>query len=279
MDLSGTVGGCVQREPCIELKVTLRTCVGQSRGPVGSRVFGSRVESGWGSSLSPRLLRKRGPDHPRRASGHPPSYRECHPREWSSPRRSCVRLDHCWRRTPQRPSSRSPSSGLNPGLARLQRQLPGAHADSRYLRSMERSASCALRGRCGLDRVSPHIFAIPFCFFSDLLDRLRIRWLLLAAEAFGITIHSLSISVRRLAGTNPETERSYFQDLHDVKNEAQFWTLLAKARALQVCCNNCKELVQQLIPEFAFVDVAKVQLERRRRDAISWFERRWGDSR
>jgi hypothetical protein len=84
----------------------------------------------------------------------------------------------------------------------------------------------------------------------------------------------LSISVRRLAETNPESERSYFQDLHDTKNEAQFWTLLAKARALQVCCDNCKEFVQQLIPAFAFVDVAKVQLERRRRDAISWSERR-----
>ncbi|KAJ6487031.1 hypothetical protein C8R45DRAFT_930591 [Mycena sanguinolenta] len=107
----------------------------------------------------------------------------------------------------------------------------------------------------------------------------RIRWLLLAAEAFGITIHSLSISVRRLAETNPKTERSYFQDLHDIKNEAQFWTLLAKARALQVCCHNCKEFVQQLIPDFTFVDVANVQLEWRRRDAISWFERRWGASR
>ncbi|KAJ7674219.1 hypothetical protein B0H14DRAFT_2656795 [Mycena olivaceomarginata] len=70
------------------------------------------------------------------------------------------------------------------------------------------------------------------------------------------------------AQTNPETERSYFEDLHDIKNEAQFWTLLAKARALQ-----------HLIPEFAFLDVAKVQLEQGKRDAMSWFERRWGTSR
>ncbi|KAJ7312513.1 hypothetical protein DFH08DRAFT_973582 [Mycena albidolilacea] len=71
----------------------------------------------------------------------------------------------------------------------------------------------------------------------------RVRWLLLAAEAFGIKIHSLSISVQFLAQTNPETERSYFEDLHDIKNEAQFWTLLAKARALQVSCENCKEFI------------------------------------
>ncbi|KAJ7227609.1 hypothetical protein B0H12DRAFT_1240521 [Mycena haematopus] len=107
---------------------------------------------------------------------------------------------------------------------------------------------------------------------------LRIRWLLLAAEAFGITIHSLSISIKSLAKTNPETERSYFQDLQDLTSEPQFWTLLAKARALRVCCGNCQELVQQLIPEFAFVDIAKSQLERRKRDAISW-QSRWGAGR
>ncbi|KAJ7796732.1 hypothetical protein B0H14DRAFT_3887434 [Mycena olivaceomarginata] len=98
-------------------------------------------------------------------------------------------------------------------------------------------------------------------------------------EAFGIKIHSLSISVQFLAQTNPEAERSYFEDLHDIENEGQFWTLLAKAKALRVCCENCEEFIQHLIPEFAFVDVAKVQLERRKRDAMSWFERRWSASR
>jgi hypothetical protein len=94
-----------------------------------------------------------------------------------------------------------------------------------------------------LNRGSPCRFAIPFSSFSDLLNRVRVRWLLLAAEAFGIKIHSLSISVQFLAQTNPETECSYFEDLHDIKNEAQFWTLLAKARALQVSCENCKEFI------------------------------------